>query len=122
MFVIIYIVCICCGVGSMLSNFALLMLPLLIIEIAMIGFGLGVIIASITTKYRDLAVLVTFGVQLLMYATPVIYEAPANGALSVILKINPLTSIFDIFRYAFFGTGQICLWQLIINQQQIQIL
>ena len=113
MFIIIYVVCICSNIGSMVPNLSLLMLPLLILEIAMIGFGLGVIIASVTTKYRDLAVLVTFGVQLLMYATPVIFEAPATGVLSVILKINPLTSIFDVFRYAFFGTGGLCLWQII---------
>ena len=113
MFVVFYIVCLVMGVGSMVPNWALLLMPLLILEIAMMGFGLGVIIASVTTKYRDLAVLVTFGVQLLMYATPVIYEAPAGGVLSVILKINPLSSIFDIFRYSFFGTGQICLWQFV---------
>lgn len=111
MFAVFYVGCLVMGIGSMQPNWSLLMLPLLVLEIAMMGFGLGVIIASVTTKYRDLAVLVTFGVQLLMYATPVIYEAPAEGVLSVILKINPLSSVFDIFRYSFFGTGQFCLWQ-----------
>lgn len=113
MFVGIYIYCVFAGIGSMTMTSSIFLLPVLILEVAMIGLGMGIIIASITTKYRDLAVLVTFGVQLLMYATPVIYESPSSGILSVITKINPLSSIFDIFRNGFFGTGSVVIWQAI---------
>ena len=69
--------------------------------------GLGIIISSLTTKYRDFTVLVTFGVQLLMYATPVVYPISAiqNLDLKFWLSLNPLTPMVEAFRYALLGVG-----------------
>jgi len=82
--------------------------PLLVLIMAGLGLGFGVIISSLTTKYRDLRFLVTFGVQLLMYATPVIYPVSSIPArFQWIILANPMTSIVEAFRYAFLGAGSI---------------
>jgi lipopolysaccharide transport system permease protein len=87
-------------------NQAILLLPLLIILMAIMGLGLGIIFSALTTKYRDLSFLLTFGIQLLMYATPIIYPLSFTaGKLHQILSYNPITPIIENFRYAFFGIG-----------------
>lgn len=94
---------------SILPNAAVLLFPLLILLVAAQGLGLGMIISAVTTKYRDLAFVVSFGVPLLMYATPVIY--PLSVALTKypkyagIIKYNPITGIIETFRYGFLGKG-----------------
>ena len=71
-----------------------------------LGLGFGIIISSLTTKYRDLRFLVSFGVQLLMYATPVIYPVSSIPArFQWIILANPMTPIVETFRYAFLGAG-----------------
>ena len=84
----------------------LLIFPLLII-MAGIGLGVGIIISSLTTKYRDLSVLIGFGIQLLMYATPIAYPLSflVNKNYKWIVAINPLTPIVEAFRFAIFHTG-----------------
>jgi len=90
-------------------SWALVLFPMLIILMALLGLGGGMIISAMTTKYRDLAFLVTFGVQLLMYATTVIY--PLSAALEKypkyawIIMYNPMTPIIETFRYGFLGEG-----------------
>src|SRR5690606_25186645 len=81
--------------------------PLLILMMALYALGLGMIFSSMTTKYKDLIFLLTFGIQLYMYATPVIYPASLidNPMLAKILALNPLTSIFECFRYGYLGAG-----------------
>ena len=87
-------------------NWAMALLPLLLVLMAGLGLGFGVIISSLTTKYRDLQVLVGFGVQLWMYATPVIYPlSTMPERYRWIIVANPLTAIVETFRYGFFGTG-----------------
>ncbi|MDD2239276.1 MAG: ABC transporter permease [Kiritimatiellae bacterium] len=87
-------------------NWAVGLLPLLLLMMAGLGLGFGVIISSLTTKYRDLQVLVGFGVQLWMYATPVIYPlSTMPDHYRWIIAANPLTAIVETFRYGFFGTG-----------------
>lgn len=89
-------------------NLYILLTPLLLIMIAMLALGFGIIISSLTTKYRDLAVLVTFGVQLWMYATPVVYpisQIPIKWRNLMLL--NPVSPIIETFRYAFLGSGSI---------------
>lgn len=87
---------------------ALLLLPILILMMAMLGLGFGIIISSLTVKYRDFQYLITFGVQLLMYATPVIYPLSwIKGGLRNVMLLNPLTSIVETFRYSFLGTGEL---------------
>lgn len=93
--------------GSNLSpNLWILATPYLVLLLAMLSLGLGMIISSLTTKYKDLVFLVTFGIQLFMYATPVIYPASAlPEAYRTIFNYNPLTGIFECFRYGFLGSG-----------------
>jgi lipopolysaccharide transport system permease protein len=91
---------------SFAPNIYLLLFPLLVILMAAMGLGAGMIISALTTKYRDLAFLVTFGVQLMMYATTVIY--PLSGtqpSLRPYIEANPMTAILEAFRYGFLGRG-----------------
>jgi lipopolysaccharide transport system permease protein len=94
------------GFPIMLS-YHMLLLPVLIVIIAGMGLGLGIIVSSLTTKYRDLTVLVGFGVQLLMYATPIVYPLSylKNTGYQTFVKINPLTGIVEAFRYSLFQMG-----------------
>ena len=93
--------------GCVLGTFVTLLLPILLVFlVGMHALSWGLIITSLTTKYRDLTLLVTFGVQLLMYATPVIYPLSfAPVQYRVFLNANPLTPIFETFKYAFVGAG-----------------
>jgi lipopolysaccharide transport system permease protein len=96
--------------GAVLApNSVALLFPVLIILIAALGLGLGMIISAVTTKYRDLTFIVSFGVPLLMYATTVIY--PLSEAIkkypaySWMIKYNPITAVIETFRYGFLGKG-----------------
>ena len=90
-------------------TWAILLFPLIITLMALLGLGAGMIISAMTTKYRDLSFLVGFGVQLLMYATAVIY--PLSTAVekypkySWLIKYNPMTTLIEVFRYGFLGKG-----------------
>ena len=96
------------------SNFdittAIFIFPFLVVLMALLGLGLGLMITAMTTKYRDLAFLVTFGVQLLMYGTTVTYplsEAKLKfKSLAYLIELNPMTGIIEAFRYAFLGKGE----------------
>ena len=92
---------------SISPNAYILLLPVLLMIMAMMSLGFGLFITSMTTKYRDLAFLIAFGVQLLMYATPVIYPLSNihNTKILLCLKLNPLTPLFETFKFAFFGKG-----------------
>ena len=80
--------------------------PLLLVQMAMLGMGFGIIISSMTTKYRDLQVLVSFGVSLWMYATPVIYSASSlSDAVYGIIMLNPMSPIIELMRYGWLGSG-----------------
>ena len=94
-------------------NWYVLMTPVLLLQLAMLSLGVGVIISAATTKYRDLRMLVSFGVQLWMYGTPVAYDmfsiagfAP-GGKYYWIIMSNPVTPIVNIFRYGYLGIGGI---------------
>jgi len=92
--------------GNIQPNIFILLTPLLVILMAITSLGLGLIITSLTTKYRDLVFLLTFGVQLLMYATPIIYPMSALPVkYASVIKANPLSAIVETFRYAFTGSG-----------------
>jgi lipopolysaccharide transport system permease protein len=83
-----------------------LLLPMLVLLMAGLGLGFGVIFTSLTTKYRDLTFLITFGVQLLMYATPVIYPlSEVPEVYRSFLLVNPVTHIVEAFRFSFLGGG-----------------
>jgi lipopolysaccharide transport system permease protein len=92
--------------ASIAPNWYICTLPLLVLTMGFMGLGFGLYLTSMTTKYRDFKFLVAFGVQLLMYATPVIYpvsEVPEK--YQWIILANPMTSIIETFRYAFLGAG-----------------
>jgi lipopolysaccharide transport system permease protein len=87
-------------------NVFIVLLPLLVLIMAGLGLGFGLIISALTTKYRDLSFLITFGVQLLMYITPVVYPLSiVSEKYKIWLLLNPLTSIIETFKYAFIGVG-----------------
>ena len=90
-------------------NICMLLLPVLVLQMALLGLGVGIIISSLTTKYRDLSILVGFGMQLWMYATPVVYPvsqaASINPALARLVMLNPVAPIVNNFRYAILGCG-----------------
>jgi lipopolysaccharide transport system permease protein len=88
-------------------SFEILLTPLLIVLMAGIALGSGMIITSLTTKYRDLAFLIQFGVQLLMYATPVIQPLSniIHSKYKYIILLNPITPVIETFRVAFLGKG-----------------
>ena len=94
--------------GEVSPNWVYIPLFLLaLLQLGALGLGLGIIISSLTTKYRDLNVLVSFGVQLWMYGTPVVYPLSqiTNKTLSLIIRINPVTQALETFRYIFLGVG-----------------
>lgn len=93
--------------GVVHPNAYMLLVPFLLVVMAALSLGFGLFITSLTTKYRDLTFLVSFGVQLLMYATPVIYPLSKihNPEYRTLLWLNPLTAIFETFKFAFYGRG-----------------
>jgi len=96
------------GGSSLHPNWWIAFSPVLLLMMAGLGLGFGIIISSLTTKYRDLRFLVQFGVSLLMYATPVIYPASSIPArYQILIKANPMTPIVETFRFAFLGAGSV---------------
>jgi lipopolysaccharide transport system permease protein len=98
--------------GHVQPNRYIFLTPVIIIIMALISMGFGMVITSITTKYRDFTFLLTFGISLYMYVTPVVY--PTSLALEKVpeayhwlIYANPLTGLFDIFKFAYLGEGQL---------------
>ena len=88
-------------------TWAVLIVPVLVIMLAGLGLGFGILISSMTTKYRDFTILFTFIVSLWMYATPIVYPISmvTNETLRNIIMLNPMTSIIEAFKYATLGQG-----------------
>ncbi len=86
-----------------------ILIPLILIRLGIMGMGVGIIISSLTTKIRDLNVLVGFGMSLWMYGTPVVYPLStiAEGTLKTFIKLNPVTSLIELFRYIVLGQGSV---------------
>jgi lipopolysaccharide transport system permease protein len=93
--------------GSAVSpSWALLAVPLFVLQMAMLGLGVGLIVTSLTTKYRDMAHLVTFAVQLWMYATPIVYPlSMVPEKWRSLYMLNPVVPVLEGFKHAFFSTG-----------------
>jgi lipopolysaccharide transport system permease protein len=105
LFIAVYVYYLLSGV-HVAPNAYILLLPLLVLMLAGLSLGFGVIISSLTTKYRDLTILFTFIVQLWMYATPVIYPlSTMSPDKQWIMAINPVTSILETFKYGMMGVG-----------------
>ena len=88
-------------------NWTILLTPVFIVMLAGLGLGFGILISSLTTKYRDFTILFTFIVQLWMYATPIVYPLSMveDGTLRTLILANPMTSIIEAFKYATLGQG-----------------
>lgn len=87
-------------------TWALVLIPVLVVLMGLLSLGLGMLFSSLTTKYRDLAMLLIFGVQLFMYATPVIYPLTSVPAkYQLLILANPMTAIVETFKFAFLGVG-----------------
>jgi len=101
---------------SIQPNIWILFTPVLILLMALFALGVGMIFSSLTTKYKDLTFLLAFGIQLFMYITPVVYPSSAlPEKFQMLAKINPLSSIFECFRYAYLGTGTFTITDLLIS-------
>ena len=106
--------------GQVHPNWALMPLTVLLLaQVGLLGVGCGIIVSSLTTRYRDLMVVVTFGVQLWMYGTPVVYPLSMiegmNHILHVAMICNPMTAPMESFRYIFFGSGQVTLQLWVVS-------
>ena len=104
-FLIFYVI-----TGAVHPNWlAWLLIPVVLLHLGLLGLGCGIIISSLTTQYRDLSILVTFGVSLWMYVTPVVYPISqlGDGLMKTILMINPVTAPVELFRYAVLGQGAV---------------
>lgn len=94
---------------------AIILTPILLCVMGLMGLGFGIIVSSLTTKYRDLNHFLGFGIQLLMYLTPVIYPISFWKDYQWLLKLNPLTSIVETFRYTYLGIGSLDLVGLVYS-------
>ena len=106
LFVVLYLYFFVNG-APIASNWAILLTPFFVVMIAGLGLGFGILISSMTTKYRDFTILFTFIVQLWMYATPIVYPLSMveEGPLRTLILANPMTSIIEAFKYATLGQG-----------------
>ena len=92
----------------------IMLTPLIIVLMALISMGIGLILSSMTTKYKDLNQLIGFGVQLFMYATPVIYPSSSVPQdYQWVVELNPLVGLFDYMRYAYLGVGEFAISDLV---------
>lgn len=104
-------------------NIWVLATPFLILLMATFALGLGMIFSSLTTKYKDLVFLLTFGIQLMMYATPVVYPISAiPEKYKAFVMVNPLTGIFECFRYGYLGAGNFQASDLVLSTGIIALL
>ena len=105
--------------GEVSPQWALMPLAVpLVLQVGLLGLGCGVIVSSLTTRYRDLMVVVTFGVQLWMYASPVVYPLSMldnSPRLRVLVQLNPMTSPIEIFRMATLGTGTVTMFGIVYS-------
>lgn len=97
-------------------NMWVLFTPVLLVMMAGLGLGCGIIVSSLTTRYRDLRFLVAFGVQLWMFVTPIIYPVSSiPEQYQMLIKANPITPIVETFRYAFLGAGTVSIPNLLYS-------
>ena len=109
--------------GQIEPNIWILATPFLIVLMAIFALGVGMIFSALTTKYRDLQMLLTFGVSLMMYATPVIYPVSSiTGVWKKLAYYNPLTGIFECFKYGWMGQGEFTIEMLLISTGIILVL
>ncbi|MFI3169225.1 MAG: ABC transporter permease [Faecalibacterium sp.] len=103
-----------CYIATGIDNFfslSFLLLPVILLQLGLLALGTGMIIASLTTKYRDLALVIVYGVQLWMYISPIVYPVSSLSGLTYLLVlINPVTIPFELFRIGLYGEGTFVAW------------
>lgn len=106
LFVVLYLYYFCVGT-TVSPNWYVLLFPAFVLLLAGLGLGFGILVSSMTTKYRDLTILFTFIVQLWMYATPIVYPLSMvpEGKLRMLILANPMTPVIEAFKYATLGHG-----------------
>lgn len=116
LFILLMLICIVVGIAEIRISKSLLLFPVLVIQMVMLSSGVGIIISSLTTKYRDLAMLVGFGLQLWQYLTPIPYGlALIPQKLLPIYMLNPVTPIVTTMRYVFLGEGYFSLFYYLLS-------
>lgn len=113
LFVVLYLYFFVKG-AAIQPNWYILLTPMFVVMLAGLGLGFGILVSSMTTKYRDLTILFTFIVQLWMYGTPIVYPLSMvpEGTLRTLILANPMTSIIEAFKYATLGQGYFSWWAL----------
>ena len=114
LFLVVYLYYVICTDVQIHTNLYALLLPVLVLMLAGLALGFGILFSSMTTKYRDLQLLLGFFVSLWMYATPVIYPLSTitNDTLRLVMQLNPLTGIVEFFKYGMLGVGVHDWWML----------
>lgn len=114
LFIVVYLYYVIFTDVNVAPNSYILLFPVLIIMLAGLALGFGILFSSLTTKYRDLTFLLAFFVQLWMYATPIIYPLSTitNEKLKLVMSLNPITSIVEAFKYSVLGVGSFSWWSL----------
>lgn len=114
---LIFMICYSFKGVPIVITFYSIYIPLIVLLMAGIALGLGIIISSLTTKYRDMALLLTFAVQLGMYITPIAYPLSflAGTKYKLLVSLNPLSAIVESFRYCLFGTGTVTVNNLLYS-------
>ena len=122
MFMIVWLIFLLTGTTDMHATWWLLFIPLVVLELMVLSIGLGMIISAVTTKFRDLQMLVGFGLQLWQYASPIAYGITMislsekwSKYLMLYTMINPLTPVVTTFRYAVFGFGYFDIWSYLVS-------
>ncbi len=117
LFVIVYLYYVIIGLAPT-PNWYLLLFPLLIVLLAGLALGFGIIVSSMTTKYRDLQILFSFVVQLWMYGTPIVYPLSQVAGkkvlgmdLQLIMCLNPVTPVIETFKHGALGAGEFIGWE-----------
>ena len=107
LFAVLWIWFVANGADVSMNVFGIVLLPLLVIMLAGLGLGFGILVSSMTTKYRDLSILFTFIVQLWMYGTPIVYPLSmvTDSNLRMLIMANPMTAIIEAFKYITLGQG-----------------
>lgn len=97
--------------GENFISVYVLFFPFLVLLMAAQGMGIGLIVSAVSSKYRDVAMLLTFGIQLLMFATPIVYPlSSVSGIFKLVISLNPMTSIIELMRLGFLGKGSVDLF------------
>lgn len=115
LFLIIYLYYLISG-APISPNIWLCLVPFLLIQMAALGLGMGILVSSLTTRYRDLTFALGCGIQLWMYATPIVYplsQVPHQWIW--LISLNPMTAVVESFRFAFLGSGMIQSWQIVLS-------